>query len=289
MTNREQISIITKSSHTSTYHDNRYSARTLCLYALDWLTAVIAVSVSQIIAIPCSRTTRFLITDPSIQQIFHDDKVDINRVGVVLMTAIPVVIMLLWLGYRQRPFIEFHSAILGLANALSFSILFTMIGKQAGMILSPDFLGRCMPSADAIERSRRTGSPMTLEDCTGSSSGAIKQGIRAFPTIPMVLSSCSMGYLSLFASVHLGLRLHPSVQRRLQMTAIDGRVDPLRPGQTLISFICLLPLAAGMALPAVETVFHGGGHGWGYAFSGIIGLGFALWAHTIYVAKLPMY
>ncbi|KAJ1966216.1 hypothetical protein GGI12_000238 [Dipsacomyces acuminosporus] len=271
-----------RSTQSSTYKAKVLNGRIICLYALDWLIVLAALAVSQVITIPWSGTTRFFATDPEIQSKDSQNSTSFNRVVVVLTSSTPVVTMVIWLGYFKRPLIEFHSAILGLAQAMCFSMLFTSIFKQIGMILGPNFVDRCKPSFDAIQRSMATGVPLTFKDCTTTDTGAIKQASRAYPSVAVVLASCSGGYLALFASMHLGLRLHPSVRARL--TPADY---PLRPGQNLVSFLCLLPLVAGLVVPALQTSYAGGGRGWGNACSAILGYVFALWGHVIYVATFP--
>ncbi|KAI8326410.1 hypothetical protein GQ54DRAFT_281737 [Martensiomyces pterosporus] len=279
----EQSSGAPKSAPTSEYV--RSNAQTWWLYAADWATVIIVTAVSQLIIIPWPGSVRFIVTDPNIQQEYSANVVDIVRVCVVLMTAVPVVAMLVWLGYHRRPLHEFHHAILGLANALSFCILFTNIFKQVNNDLSPDFIDRCKPSPGAFEQALRTGASLSYHDCTGED---IKQGIRQFPTVSIAISTCSMAYLSLFASIQFGLHVHPSARRQLQAMSSSGSLEYSRPGQTLASFICLLPIAAGLAFPAVETKYHGGGHGWGYMFGCITGLAFALWAHALYCSDMAV-
>ncbi|KAJ2787016.1 hypothetical protein GGI15_001063 [Coemansia interrupta] len=127
--------------------------------------------------------------------------------------------------------------------------------------------------------------PLSYRECQNRN---IKRELRLYPATVVTLSSSSMAYLSLFLSVQLGLRLHPQVRRQLRQIDPDESLARSRPGQTLISFICLLPIAAGMAFPAVQTKYQGGGHGWGYGFSTILGYIFALWGHILYCSDLQV-
>ncbi|KAI7833836.1 hypothetical protein BX661DRAFT_177648 [Kickxella alabastrina] len=188
---------------------------------------------------------------------------DITRVCVVLSTAIP-----------RRPLSEIHHSILGLAMALSFSTLFMSLFKQMSDVLASDFLDRCKLSQEDFDRAYQTGVALSYKDCQNKN---IKGDLHMYP-VPLVsvISSCAMGYLSLFISIQLGLRLHPQVRRQLREIAPDDAISRSRPGQTLISFITLLPFAAG------------GGHGWGYAVGSLTGLAFAYWAHLLYCSDMAI-
>ncbi|KAJ2300203.1 hypothetical protein IWW55_004025 [Coemansia sp. RSA 2706] len=91
----------------------------------------------------------------------------------------------------------------------------------------------------------------------------------------------------MFASLHLGSWIHPQVRRQLQELSPRRFAYRSRPGQTLILFVSLLPFAAGMTFPALETEHHGGGNGWGNACSILLGLLFALMGHLIYCYDMP--
>ncbi|KAJ2589449.1 hypothetical protein EV177_009237 [Coemansia sp. RSA 1804] len=276
-----------KSSSSSPSPDNAnhrcFNAREWTLYAADWITVIVVTAVSQLILIPWPLSHSFVLSDPEIQQEHHNDKKNIDRISIVLSTTIPTVIIMVWLGWFSRPLGEMHRTILGLAMALSFCALFTSIFRQIGNILSTDFISLCRPTQQAFINSIRLGRPITIDDCTNRN---LKGGTHEYPAPSITISSCAAGYLSLFASVQLGLRLHPRVMRRLRQTMTVRQLQNSLHGQTLISFICLLPIGASMAFPAVEGRYHGGGHGWSYAFSIILGYIFALWAHMLYCGHL---
>ncbi|KAJ2854391.1 hypothetical protein J3B02_002700 [Coemansia erecta] len=150
------------------------------LYAADWAVAILAVVISQLILIPLPHSVSFVVTDPSIQQKFTDgSRVSTERVCVVLCTAVPVVIMVLWLSCFRRPVHEIHQALLGLAMAMSFCILFTSIYSQVAVILAPDFLDKCNLRQDDFDRSLRTGVALSYRDCQNSD---IRRELRAYPT-----------------------------------------------------------------------------------------------------------
>ncbi|KAJ2688688.1 hypothetical protein IWW39_001993 [Coemansia spiralis] len=278
----EHLSVASKSPPSSgSYPRSKVAA--WFLYAADWITVIAVVATGAVILIPGPLDRQFLVTDPTIQQISHNDHVAIDRVCVVLTTAAPIVIIMLWMGYRRAKLNELHQAILGLAMSLSLCYLFTSIFKQLGGILSPDFLDLCrLPQAD-FDQAYRTGASVSFHQCQNKD---IQGEMHEFPLFSVTISACGMAYLSLFASVQLGLHLHPEVRRRLKAMSPDGRIPRSRPGQTLISFICLLPVGAGMAFPGVETRYHGGGRGWGYAFSIFVGYLFGLWGHVLYCYDL---
>ncbi|KAJ2159953.1 hypothetical protein GGF46_002617 [Coemansia sp. RSA 552] len=265
--------------------DQPWRARTWLLYAADWITIITTVAISQVILIPQPFAVQFLPADPGIQQRYTKDEFDITRSSIVLCTAIPIIIVILWLGYFRRPFSDIHQAVLGLGMALSLCVLFTSIFKQLSLILSSDFMDRCKPAPAALERALRAGTPLSYHDCTGPTT---QSGLRFYPAFTVTVPSCSMAYLSLFASLQLGLWLHPQVRRQLRETAAPGcGLGLRRPGQMLISFVSLLPVAAGMTFPAMEAKYHGGGNGWGIACSILVGFFFALWAHIIYCSDMP--
>ncbi|KAJ2226886.1 hypothetical protein H4R99_007675 [Coemansia sp. RSA 1722] len=285
-----------KNAHDGSYTDTKSAASTgdtnrdrfkiWFLYAADWIVVILAVVISQLILIPLPHSIMFLVTDPTIQQNFSDGSpVGTERVCVVLSTAVPTVIMVLWLGYFRRSAHEIHNSLLGLAMALSMCALFTSVYKQVGAILAPDFINKCDLSQDAFERSFRNNVPLSYRECQNKD---IRRELRAFPSSVISVSSSSMGYLSLFLSLQMGLWLHPESRRQLRMIAPDDVVGYVRPGQTLVSFICLLPVAAGMTFAAIQTKYGGGGNGWGYAFSVILGYLFAIWGHVLYCSNMTV-
>ncbi|KAJ2082158.1 hypothetical protein H4R24_001786 [Coemansia sp. RSA 988] len=258
--------------------------RSWLLYMADWAVAIAVTAVSQIILIPKPFSMTFIVTNPDIQQRYYDDQFDLTRVCVVLSTAIPTVIIVLWLGYFRRSVSDIHQALLGLGMALSFCALFTGIFKQTNIIPSSDFLDRCKLNQADFERSYRTGVALSYRDCNGKD---VNRAVRYYPSFTMSISSCSMAYLSLFASIQLGLWLHPQVRRQLREIAPGRPANHNRPGQTLISLICLLPIAAGMSFIALEAKYHGPGNGWGTTSGIIIGFVAALWAHILYCSDMP--
>ncbi|KAJ1825836.1 hypothetical protein LPJ56_002481 [Coemansia sp. RSA 2599] len=265
---------------------NRYRIKIWFLYAADWIVVILAITISQLILIPLPHSTSFLVTDPSIQQrFFNNSPVGTERVCVVLCTAVPTVIMVLWLGCFRRPISEIHHSLLGLAMAMSFCALFTSIYKQVATVLAPDFLDKCNLRQEDFDRSFRTGVALSYRDCQNRD---IRRELRAYPSAVVTVSSSSMGYLSLFLSLQMGLWLHPASRRQLRMIAPDDAVGHIRPGQTLVSFICLLPVAAGMTFAAIQTKYGGGDVGWGYAFSVILGYIFSLWGHIMYCGDMPV-
>ncbi|KAJ2449404.1 hypothetical protein EV183_004916 [Coemansia sp. RSA 2336] len=274
----------TPDSSSASYNRPTTRARTWFLYAADWIVAMAAVAVSQVILIPDPYAVSFVVTNPFIQQPHERDTFDVTRVCVVLGTAIPVVIMLLWLGAFRFSFKDIHLSLLGLGMALSFCALFTAIFKQAALVLSPDFLERCDLSPEDFERSFRTGARISYRACRGPNT---VRGLRFYPEFTSTIPLCSLAYLSLFASLQLGLWLHPQVRRQVRAISPWHFASRSRPGQTLVSFISLLPIAAGMTFPALEAKYHGGGNGWGTAFGVLLGFIFALWAHIIYCSDMP--
>ncbi|KAJ2871168.1 phosphatidate phosphatase, partial [Coemansia aciculifera] len=278
----EHLSVASKSPPSSGSY-SRSKVLAWFLYAADWITVVIVVATAIVILIPKPLTMKFLVTDASIQQVYHNDRVSIDRICVVLTTSIPTVIIMLWMGYRRAKLNELHQAILGLALSISLCTLFTSIFKQMGAIPSPDFLDLCRLPQEDFDRAYRTGASISFHQCQNKD---INHEMREFPLFSVTISSCGMAYLSLFASVQLGHQLHPEVRRRLKALSPDGRLARSRPGQALISFICLLPVGAGMTFPGIETRYHGGGRGWGYALSIFVGYLFALWGHVLYCYDL---
>ncbi|KAJ1650591.1 hypothetical protein GGF38_005787 [Coemansia sp. RSA 25] len=160
----EHLSVASKSPPSSGSY-SRSKVAVWCLYAADWITVVAIVAAAMVILIPKPLERQFLVTDPSIQQIYHNDRVSIDRICVVLSTAVPVVVITLWMGYRRAQLNEIHQAILGLALSVSFCCLFTAIFKQLGAIFSPDFLDFCdLPQAD-FDRAFRTGASVSYHQC----------------------------------------------------------------------------------------------------------------------------
>ncbi|KAI9472614.1 hypothetical protein BX667DRAFT_516652 [Coemansia mojavensis] len=284
LNSEEPLTATQDSSSASAYNRPITRPRTWFLYAADWIAAMAAVAVSQVILIPDPHAVTFVVTDPFIQQPHERDTFDITRVSVVLGTAIPVVIMLLWLGAFRFSFKDIHLSLLGLGMALSFCTLFTAIFKQATVVLSPDFLDRCDLPPEDFERSFQTGARISYRACRGPDT---VPGLRFYPEFTTTIPICSLSYLSLFTSLQLGLWLHPQVRRQVRAISPWHLANRSRPGQTLVSFISLLPVAAGMSFPALEAKYHGGGDGWGTAFSIILGFIFALWAHIIYCSDMP--
>ncbi|KAJ2613570.1 hypothetical protein H4S08_002119 [Coemansia sp. RSA 1365] len=280
----EDPSLSSTEKSASSIDIGRSYARSWFLYVADWAVAIAITAVSQIILIPKPFSMTFIVTNPDIQQRHFVDKFDLTRVCIVLSTAIPAVIIIIWLGYFKRSVGDIHQALLGLAMALSFSALFTSILKQINVLPSSDFLDRCRLDQADFERSFRTGVALSYRDCKGPDTNS---GVRYYPSFTISIISCGMGYLSLFASLQLGLWLHPQVQRQVREFAPERAANRNRPGQTLISLICLLPVAAGMTFPALEAKYHGPGNGWGKTSSIIVGFVAALWAHLLYCSDMP--
>ncbi|KAJ2757672.1 hypothetical protein IWQ56_006202 [Coemansia nantahalensis] len=273
-----------ETSTPSTVITKRAHARVLLLYAADWVVVVVVTAVSQIILIPDTSYVMFTVTNPNIQQRHIVDRFNIVRAAVTLSTSIPIITMFLWLGYFKHPFSDVHQAALGLGMALSFCALFTAIFKQMCAILSPDFLSRCRLDSDVFERAFLTGASLGIHNCTGSQLG---DGARYYPSFTASIPACGLSYLSMFASRQLGLWLHPQTRHWTRQLAPQHAASRNRPGQTVVSFICLLPVAGAMVFPAVESKYFGAGSGWGYASSVLTGVAFALWAHVIYCYDMP--
>ncbi|KAJ2694628.1 hypothetical protein H4R19_005899 [Coemansia spiralis] len=273
-----------ETSTPSAVYAKRAHVRVWFLYAADWVTVLVVTAVSQIILIPDTDYVRFTVTNPNIQQHYRRDRFDMTRAAVVLSTSVPTIVMLIWLGYFKHPFSDIHQAALGLAMALSFCALFTAIFKQMCAIPSPDFLSRCGLDDNVFERALLTGAPLSTRDCAETNLG---NSLRYFPSYVASIPACGMSYLSLFASHQLGLWVHPQTRRWARQLARRQATNRHRPGQTLMSLVCLLPVAGAMVFPAVESMYFGAGSGWGYACSIFIGVVFALWAHVIYCYDMP--
>ncbi|KAJ2818197.1 hypothetical protein FBU31_005962, partial [Coemansia sp. 'formosensis'] len=157
----EHLSVASKSPPSSGSY-SRSKVAAWFLYAADWITVVIVVSAGVVILIPKPLDMRFLVTDTSIQQVYHNDRVSIDRVCVVLSTSVPTVIIMLWMGYRRAKLNELHQAILGLALSLSLATLFTSIFKQLGAIPSPDFLDLCQLPQEDFDFAYRTGAAVSF-------------------------------------------------------------------------------------------------------------------------------
>ncbi|KAJ1963564.1 hypothetical protein GGI12_001977 [Dipsacomyces acuminosporus] len=192
--NTEHLPYTSKSASTSEYIKTSI-VKVWWLYMADWVTAIVVVTIAQLIYIPKSHSVRFSATDPSIQQQHRDDHGDVNKLCVVLMTAVPVVVMLGWLGYYRRPVYEFHHAVLGLACAMSFCVLFTSIFKQIGYQLSPDFLERCSPRADRFRQALHSGTPLSFHDCTHRDA---ESGLTEYPDVSITRKSFQHMHMRLY-------------------------------------------------------------------------------------------
>ncbi|KAJ2340617.1 hypothetical protein GGH92_006182, partial [Coemansia sp. RSA 2673] len=173
----EHLSVASKSPPSSGSY-SRSKVVAWFLYAADWITVVIVVAAAIVILIPKPLSMKFLVTDASIQQVYHNDRVSIDRVCVVLTTSIPTVIIMLWMGYRRAKLNELHQAILGLALSISLCSLFTSIFKQMGAIPSPDFLDLCQLSQEDFDRAYRTGVSVSFRQCQNKD---INHEMREFP------------------------------------------------------------------------------------------------------------
>ncbi|KAI9503591.1 hypothetical protein GGI25_003711 [Coemansia spiralis] len=170
--------ISTSPAPSSEEYYKRSETKKWVLYAADWITVIIVTVISQLILIPWPLSNNFIASNPDIQQIHHDDDYGIDRISVVLSTAVPTVIIILWLGLLYRPLNELHRSILGLAMALSFCALFTSIFRQMSSILSSDFISLCRPTQEAYLRSVRFGTPISFDDCTNHD---IKGSLHDYP------------------------------------------------------------------------------------------------------------
>ncbi|KAJ2574604.1 hypothetical protein GGH19_003680 [Coemansia sp. RSA 1807] len=155
------LSATEKSSSVSEYGRSATPIRKWVLHVADWIAVVVVVAVSQIILIPQPYSVSFIVTNPYIQQFHFQDSFDITRACVVLSTAVPVVIIIIWLGYFRRSLGDIHMAVLGLGMALSFCALFVSVFKQMALSLSPDFLGRCELDQADYDRSFNTGARLS--------------------------------------------------------------------------------------------------------------------------------
>ncbi|KAJ1836294.1 hypothetical protein LPJ63_000431 [Coemansia sp. RSA 2711] len=178
LSSEEPIPAVEKSTSTFSGFQLARQPRTWFLYASDWAVVVAVTAISQIILIPEPATVSFIVTDPYIQQVHYHDKFDITRASVVLSTAIPAIVVIIWLGWFRHPFSDIHLAVLGLGMAMSFCALFTAIFKQTTVILAADFLDRCQLDPADYDRSFTTGARLSYRRCKGVDT---IRGVRYFP------------------------------------------------------------------------------------------------------------
>ncbi|KAI9029212.1 phosphatidic acid phosphatase type 2/haloperoxidase [Hyaloraphidium curvatum] len=201
----------------------RFPPRPACLalvrsYALDWAVPVALLIATALVNAFAPVTQRvFSLDDAAISYPLSSETFP-NWLLYVLAVAVPVVCCSA-LALLRRSLLELHSALLGLAFALSLTVLLTESFKVYVGALRPDFISRCAPNWPAAASSLAGGiastginfggqppGPLRMFNgtvCTGSS-GTVEDGRKAFPSGHASLSFAGLGFLSLHLAMAKG-------------------------------------------------------------------------------------
>ncbi|KAK4517055.1 uncharacterized protein ATC70_000383 [Mucor velutinosus] len=205
----------------------------------------------------------FSINDTSLMHKYTvNESVPVWLLVVIAIVAPILIIAAISLGIR-RSWLDFHSGVLGLAVALSLTIMMTDIIKITVGRPRPDMLDRCQPPP-GIENP-----PLHLLNytiCTADhNTYEFKDGFKSFPSGHASFSFAGLGYLAFYLAGKMHL-------------FDEG-------GHTYKSFVFCIPFL-GALLISISRL-HDYRHHWTDVFiGGIIGTAFAYFAYRQYYPSL---
>ncbi|KAI8637448.1 phosphatidic acid phosphatase type 2/haloperoxidase [Parasitella parasitica] len=231
-------------------------------YGKDWVLVIVMIIIFFGIDIITPFHREFSINDTSLMHKYTE-----NESVPVWLLVIAIVVPALFiagvsLGIR-RSWLDLHSGLLGLAVALSLTIMMTDVIKITVGRPRPDMLDRCQPP-HGIENP-----PLLLLNytiCTEDhNTYKFKDGFKSFPSGHASFSFAGLGYLAFY----LAGKMHLFDQG----------------GHTYKSFVFCIPFL-GALLIAISRL-HDYRHHWADVFvGGIIGTAFAYFAYRQYYPSL---
>ncbi|CEP16087.1 hypothetical protein [Parasitella parasitica] len=227
-------------------------------YGKDWVLVIIMIIIFFGIDMIAPFHREFSINDTSLMHKYTENE----SVPVVAIVVPVLVIAAVSLGIR-RSCLDLHSGLLGLAVALSLTIMMTDVIKISVGRPRPDMLDRCQPP-QGIENP-----PLLLLNytiCTADhDTYKFKDGFKSFPSGHSSFSFAGLGFLSFY----LAGKMHLFDQG----------------GHTYKSFVFCFPFL-GALLIAISRL-HDYRHHWTDVFvGGIIGTAFAYFAYRQYYPSL---
>ncbi|KAI8082543.1 phosphatidic acid phosphatase type 2/haloperoxidase [Gilbertella persicaria] len=238
-------------------------ARLIVSYGKDWVLVILMIIIFFAIDIITPFHREFSINDTSLMHNYAvNESVPVWALAVIAIVAPVVIIAVISIGVR-RSWMDFNSGLLGLALALSMTIMFTDVLKITVGRPRPDMLDRCQPPPGIQDP------PLHLLNytiCTADhNTYEFKDGFKSFPSGHASFSFAGLGYLSFF----LAGKMHLFDQG----------------GHTYKSFVFSFPFL-GALLIAISRI-RDYRHHWTDVFvGGIIGTVFAYFCYRQYYPSL---
>ncbi|KAI7889802.1 phosphatidic acid phosphatase type 2/haloperoxidase [Mucor mucedo] len=232
-------------------------------YGKDWLLVLIMAIIFFAIDSIQPFHREFSINDTSIMHTYTVNESVPVWLLMFVAIIIPIIIIIIYAGFFRRNWLDFHSGLLGLALALTMTIMMTDVIKITVGRPRPDMLERCKPPP-GIENP-----PLHLLNytiCTADPrSYDMIDGFKSFPSGHSSFSFAGLGYLAFY----LAGKMH----------VFD------RGGHTYKSFVCCVPFL-GALLIAISRV-RDYRHHWSDVFVGaIFGTVFAYFSYRQYFPDL---
>ncbi|KAI8967606.1 phosphatidic acid phosphatase type 2/haloperoxidase [Mycotypha africana] len=237
--------------------------RLIISYGKDWVLVIIMIIIFFAIDSVDPHHREFSIHDEALMHYYTvNETVPVWALVMIAIVAPIVIIAIVALAVR-RSFLDFHSALLGLALSLSLTIMITDVIKVTVGRPRPDMLDRCQPPPN-IENP-----PLHLLNytiCTEDhTTYKFRDGFKSFPSGHSSFSFAGMGYLSFYLAGKMHL-------------FDEG-------GHTYKGFVFSFPFLAAL-LVAISRL-HDYRHHWTDVFAGaIIGTVFAYFAYRQYYPSL---
>ncbi|CAO3636043.1 unnamed protein product [Mucor fragilis] len=232
-------------------------------YGKDWVLVLVMIIIFFGIDLIDPFHREFSINDTSLMHKYTvDESVPVWLLVVIAILAPVLIIAAVSLGIR-RSWLDFHSGLLGLAVALSLTIMMTDVIKITVGRPRPDMLDRCQPPPGI------QNPPLLLLNytiCTADQNTyEFKDGFKSFPSGHSSFSFAGLGYVAFYLAGKMHL-------------FDEG-------GHTYKSFVFCIPFL-GALLIAISRL-HDYRHHWTDVFvGGIIGTAFAYFAYRQYYPSL---
>lgn len=251
-------------------------------FALDWLVVILfIVGFALIDSLANPYQNVFFINDPEISYPTKTETFP-NALLYVFGVALPIVAV--WvIALARKSMLEFHMASLGIAFALTLTVLITEGLKNYMGGLRPDFLARCQPNWSLVSAQLANGTAQTVNlggvpagpaqmfdgsICTGNVK-TINEGRKSFPSGHASISFTSLVFVSLYASTALGVYNRPD----------------RRPTSLLFFAIALIPIVLAIFI-AFSRIIDYRHHPWDVFWGSALGIVVAIWSYRHYFVPL---
>ncbi|KAI8329184.1 phosphatidic acid phosphatase type 2/haloperoxidase [Choanephora cucurbitarum] len=237
--------------------------RLIISYGRDWVLVIAMIIIFFAIDMIDPFHREFSINDTSLMHDYRvNESVPVWLLAVIAILVPIVAIACISIGIR-RSWMDFNSALLGLALALSMTIMVTDVLKTTVGRPRPDMLSRCQPPPDIQDP------PLGLLNytiCTADHhSYKFRDGFKSFPSGHASFSFAGLGYLSFY----LAGKMHLFDQM----------------GHTYKGFVFFFPFL-GALLIAISRLRDYRHHWTDVFIGGIIGTVFAYFSYRQYYPSL---